>query len=540
MKMVQKKTIKWRFLIILSLIAFQSIEASDLNTETHQMLINLNKNWAELAHEIRHRYTPNSEQELVQLHLLNVVSYLESLPLTNLSKDQIKNRQSNISILRNYSLAGAFPKNNATTYRIPIFIDFQNRHCAVGHLLKENGLGAVAQEIASKQLFNYLKDIEHPKLDAWQRISGLSLFELALIQPTYGPAIPVCAAPSPIQWNKVPAEDSKITRLFKSETENYIYGISNLDALGWKQEIKSYAQTTQQWTSVGSIITGQILDLTFCNEQAFISVLLPDANYPHQLLRLNGSKWEKIAHFNGSINSMQVLESKLYVLGNFTITNDSITSNLVVVDNYRITPFNPVFIKNTLFDHMKSSKTALFLTSNGLIYKFKNDTINYLSNIKHYQYISNIMLDAEEDTVFITSTKIPGYNKYFDNREQTFSLNNALYGQDFQYHPIHFTKSKMVRGNMILAGDFKSSTLIPQINENKYLMKCATSTTGHWYGGGLLYQSDQVYYPILENGIVMDFIHLDDRIYILKNDGSIRYANLNLIEEQIAKSKIRA
>ncbi len=527
--MVQRESSKWILFVFAILIGLPTIGASELNKETYKRLMNVNKNWVGLENEIEHTFTPFSEQELVQLHLLNVISYLEKQSLTKFSKFQKKNRLLNIEILRNYSQVGEFPINSLTTFRTPIFIDSRNTHCAVGFLLKENGLGNVAQEIAENQLLFYLNDIQCAQLTVWQESCGLTLFELALIQPTYGPPTPVCGSPSPTQWNKVPTENARIKQLFEGDNDNFIYGISELNELGLNHEIKKYSSSSKSWTSIGFSIPGQILDLVFSNNQTFISVLLPNEKYPHQILKLNGQKWDKVAHFNGSIQSIQSFENKLYVLGNFNKVNDSISSNIVVIAGKSILPFNPKGLNSRSFDHIKSSKTALFLLNNGWIYQFKNDSIIYLNYIQYYNYFTGLSLDAVEDTLYVSSIGIAGYNKYFDKVEQTFHMNNEIRGQDYPYHSINFTKSRMINGNMIIAGDFKTSTLIPQINDNRVLVHCEDSLSSHWYGEGLIFHQDETFYPILNEGIVIDFVQLNDEIYILKSDGEISYATLGLL-----------
>jgi hypothetical protein len=84
------------------LFAFPSIGATRLQKETHKLLMTVNKNWPNLSDEIEYTFSPNSEQELIQLHLLNVVSYLENQSLTHLNKNQQKNRRENIAILNSY------------------------------------------------------------------------------------------------------------------------------------------------------------------------------------------------------------------------------------------------------------------------------------------------------------------------------------------------------------------------------------------------------------------------------------------------------
>lgn len=538
MKMVQKESIKWQIFLILSLMTFQFFGASQLKTKTHDILMQVNKNWEGIAKFITHTYTPQSEQELVQLHLMNVVSYLEEQPLAHLSKTQQQNRHYNIATLKEYCLAGEYPINILTDYRTPIFIDDKQVHCAVGYLLQVNGLESVAQTIAQHQLLAYLGDIESPQLAAWQKTCGLSMFELALIQPTYGPPIPVCAAPSPIEWQTV-TQNSNITQLVSSANDSTIYGISQMDELGLQYEIMSYTPHSKQWTSLGEAITGQILELIFLNDQPYISALLPDAKYPHQLLKLKENKWQKVAHFNGNISDMEVFQNNLYVNGNFTTVNDSISASFVVITPKTIHPFAAVGLKNTPFEHIKASQTALFLTSGSGIYKFKNDTLNYISYIKYYQYFTNLSMDAEADTLLVASLNIPGYNKYHDMQERTSSINNMLYGQDYPYSSMNFTKSKMINGHMVISGDFRASTLIPQINDERHLMQCPEKESAHWFGEGIIYQYNNMFYPILKDGIVLDFIQLQDQIYILKKDGSFAYTTIATIEKEIIEVRKR-
>lgn len=537
--MVQRAANKLKIFLFFSWIAFQSFGAADLKKETHNRLMEVNSNWASLYDHIEHTFTPCNEQELIQLHLLNVVSYLESQPNTGITKKQSKNRANHISTLRKYAQTGEYPINNLTSFRSPIFIDSRGVHCAVGYLIKESGLGEVAREIADQQLLAYLGDIKHPVLSSWQAESGLSMFELALIQPTYGPPIPVCASETPIEWISITTKNPSINRLFTDENAKSMYGISLVDALGMKQEVKRFSEKNQIWTGQGPQINGQILDLVFCENQLYISVLLPQEEYPHQLLKLNKDKWEKVAHFNGSIISIQELDRKLYVLGYFKKVNDSIASNFVTIDGKHIRPFKASGLIATTYDHMQSSETALFLTSYGQIFKFKDDTIKRLASIQYYQYITDLSLDAWNDTLFVTSQSIQGYNSYSDSRERPSYLNNMLYGQDYPYSSINFTKTKKVNGKMVIAGDFKSSTMMPQINDERVLMRCPESQSAHWFGEGLLYEYEHKFYPILEKGIVLDFVNLNDRIYILRKEGSISYASLVKIEQEIIELRER-
>jgi len=532
MKMVQRELIKWHLAMILCWIAVPLFATANPSEETYLKLVSVNKNWKGLSKEITHTQNPTSEVALIQLHLLNVIGYLEAQPLSQLDSIQLQNRLTNIAILKSYCLAGHYPINNITSYRTPIFINSKGVHCAVGYILKENGLGNVANDIAKNQLLAYVDEIEHIQLNTWQKTCGFSMFELALIQPTYGPPIPVCAAESPIDWQTVTV-NSKITHLFNG-INNTIYGISQLDEGGLQQEIVSFNDTTLEWKSFGPQLSGQFLDLVFCKDVLYVSVFLPFEKFPHQLLRLNDGKWDKVAHFNGSISAMEVLQNKLYVKGNFNKVDDLLNTSFVVIDGSAIKTFSAIGLTHTSFDHMKASETTLFLTYGGAVYKFKNDTIKYLTSIQYYSYIPSINLDALADTLYVSSISIQGYNKYYDKSEHPFYMNIMLYGHDYPYSSVFFTQSKKVNGNMLVAGDFKTSTLMPQINDERVLIPCAEKESAHWYGEGLLYEYGKKYYPILNKGIVLDFVQLNDRIYILKNDGSICFSELKEIDKEIS------
>lgn len=404
--------------------------------------------------------------------------------------------------------------------------------------MKESGFGDMAQEIASKQLLFYLKDIEHEQLENWQKSSGLNLFEMALIQPTYGPPTPVCGAPSPIQWNTVNSE-TKITKLIESEDRKSIYAIAQTDELGINHKIINYSPEKESWENIGSSIKGQISELAFIDNQIYISVLIPEEKFPHQILKLNGRKWEKVAHFDGNIISIQTFENKLYVLGNFNKVSDTISSRFVVIDANSIQPFQAIGLKPMYFDGIKSSETALFLTNYSGVYKFKNDTINYLTDIRYFNYITDFTIDAVMDTFYLSSMSISGFNKYYDNQEHTVHNNNMMASKSYPYQSIDYTKSKVMNGNIIIAGDFRSSTLKPQINDNRQLVHCADTNSLHWYGEGLLYYQDQTFYPILKEGIVLDLVQLNNQIYILKNDGSIAFADIESIEKEVVDLRER-
>ncbi len=132
-----------------------------------------------------------TEQQLVQFHLQQTESMLRKRDISPLSPALKKQRQSNLNTLHTYWTNGVFPVNDQHQNRQPYFIDKFNTYCAVGYLMKMNGADNMARQIQNKQNFSYLFDISHPQLMDWVSKSGLTLDELALIQPGYGGEMPV-------------------------------------------------------------------------------------------------------------------------------------------------------------------------------------------------------------------------------------------------------------------------------------------------------------------------------------------------------------
>ncbi len=90
-----------------------------------------------------------------------------------------------LALLEGYRDKGSVPINLARDHRVPVFIDEAGRICAVGHLIAETAGRELAERVAARFRYHYLRDMDMPELSAWVAASGLSLEELALIQPAY-------------------------------------------------------------------------------------------------------------------------------------------------------------------------------------------------------------------------------------------------------------------------------------------------------------------------------------------------------------------
>ena len=135
----------------------------------------------------QHHRWPNSgdsEQMRISTHLTYVLNQLraeEDYPGDSLARAQ------NLAALEAYIQMGEFPRVfSYPAKRRPCFIDDEGRLCAVGYLIAESAGLEEAERINRLFRFHFLLDMEDSALVTWQQKSGLSLRELAMIQPSYG------------------------------------------------------------------------------------------------------------------------------------------------------------------------------------------------------------------------------------------------------------------------------------------------------------------------------------------------------------------
>lgn len=134
-----------------------------------------------------HRSWPDAqspETERISTHLKYVLQQLRAKQ--DYTGDSLA-RAENLAHLEEYIASQSFPSNfSHADKRRPCFKDDDGRWCAVGYLILKTAGAAEAERINQKFRFHYLLDMEDAALLAWQKQSGLSLVELAMIQPSYG------------------------------------------------------------------------------------------------------------------------------------------------------------------------------------------------------------------------------------------------------------------------------------------------------------------------------------------------------------------
>lgn len=95
-----------------------------------------------------------------------------------------------IARLREYRLAGTFPKNRISDDRINVFIDEDGHLCAAANLMALDGKLDLVRATARQNNTIRLADVKDGELMAWMLTSGLTQEEIALIQEPYEPAMP--------------------------------------------------------------------------------------------------------------------------------------------------------------------------------------------------------------------------------------------------------------------------------------------------------------------------------------------------------------
>lgn len=171
------------YLAMLLLLAMQPIFADTF----YDQLCAFNFNWKKYQTDApagNARFFA-SDKEYIQAHLSSVLNILRKSPVDHLSANQYRTRMHLIDVLDGYRLAGKFPLNDARHERIPVFIDRNNTHCAVGYLMQQSGHDELAMRIAQADNYAWVKDIHVAGVAEWQQYSGFTLEELKLIQGAY-------------------------------------------------------------------------------------------------------------------------------------------------------------------------------------------------------------------------------------------------------------------------------------------------------------------------------------------------------------------
>lgn len=144
---------------------------------------------------------------IVQRHLTGIAQLLRG-EVAPLDPALAARRAAVLDKLTDYALKGQFPANNvgvrkpkqpveggfAQAYenRAPLFVDDAGVHCAVGHLVAASNPALVAK-VRAVCNEAWIDEMPVPELAEWAAENGLTMRDVARIQPSYEPAyVPNC------------------------------------------------------------------------------------------------------------------------------------------------------------------------------------------------------------------------------------------------------------------------------------------------------------------------------------------------------------
>jgi len=110
-----------------------------------------------------------------------------AVSLNDVYRHLAERREQQIERLRCYASRGRFPRNTDFPDRArPYFVDSAGTHCAVAHLMREDGHNDAVLAIAAADNHVLVDEVCGGPLRRWILTSGLTQAECARIQPTYG------------------------------------------------------------------------------------------------------------------------------------------------------------------------------------------------------------------------------------------------------------------------------------------------------------------------------------------------------------------
>ena len=177
-------------LLLAGFISFAQAKPKNL----YEQLCEVNQEWRKnrpIAKKLGFLQAPiiQNEQDLLVFHIQTLEKVFLARKTTRLTDKQRIERQRNLRVLNKYWKRRDCPRNYYLPYRNPVFIDHEGRYCAVGYLMLKSGKKEFCEAVQRNSNFIYIRQIKSQEFDRWQQQSGLSLDELAWIQPGYDPEV---------------------------------------------------------------------------------------------------------------------------------------------------------------------------------------------------------------------------------------------------------------------------------------------------------------------------------------------------------------
>lgn len=329
----------------------------------YERLIEANVNWrpVDAAEQVRLSVpTALHEQDLLKKHLSLVETALRARDTSSLSPQARAARLKNMDYLHDYWTGEASPINTVLPYRNPVFIDAENRICAVGYLMKRGGAMDLARALSKLNNTIYVRDIKLDAFDSWVSSSGLTVDELAWIQPAYGPQ-------DAQQWSPIGSGiQGTVRAIAVDEARGRTYAGGTFNRVAGSTKVQNIAAFNgQSWEGAGGGVRGEVRALLMDQGLLYVGGKFDRAgkiqasnvavwdparkvwknrggglgavesliHYKGSLYagssspgggsflsRWNGgsNKWEPIASVNGAVRAMKLFGGRLVIAGDFT------------------------------------------------------------------------------------------------------------------------------------------------------------------------------------------------------------------------------
>jgi hypothetical protein len=478
------------FLLLSAVVGSTSLQARQLHYTTENTLLRhlteVNQQWlfqkdlvGFLDLNLEKTTAFQNDIQRIQTHLKSVHSVLSKRSTIDLTNTQKVNRGRHLAILKSYYEAAIFPTNLYHSKRQPYFVDDFGVHCAVGYLLAQDGQTEVVEAIRKNDNYAYVHELlKYSQLETWAKANGFTINELAWIQPGYSPT-----------------------------TQFSIVG----NGSGVDGEILCFEKSSDGETLY---IGG---DFTTINGIASASIASFD-----------GTDFQAMNGLSGTIHDMKFHNGKLYVVGNFAMTQTQTPTNVAVWDGTTWTPLQNGDMQGTVYT-IEALWSRLFI--GGDFQKLNNSNISYLA---YYD--------------FFTQQWSNDGRANFTTVPNGFTVDSTVYDLE------------IVESKILVGGAF--TAVAPMVSDSSY-NKFTTSHLAYWdysgewisgfnalnsevrsigYLGGKLYLGGTIdntsnsvsvlaagvwsyssYLGGLDDNIIHDFLEFDSNVYAL---GGINYTPL--------------
>lgn len=445
--------------IIFSCLLFTSYAG---NKPVFEKLCEVNKCWTE-QHDISKlaypEYANYGEREWIAIHLQLVEQTLRERNTDYLTATQRANRLVALDHLNQYWHSGAFPINDIFAHRQPIFIDKYDNFCAVGYLVKATGYEPISRKIAANTNYAYVREMDYPELNQWAKEYGFTIDELAWIQPGYPPA---CFA-GPIGYGT----DGEVFELYVDRTGQKLYvgGVfTNVDSTITANNIAYITENNDvyTWHALGKGVNGKVNAIEEYKGRLFVagSFTMAGDSSVNNVAYWDGNNWRNAGCLYGEVKDLKVYNGELYACGSFDVCAALADINFAKWDStYNMWVQLPGL--SGVVNVMEVIDTVLYL---GGDFDFSNDSVNIIQYTTSGGYmafnnnINNEVRDIKQykDTVFAVCS----YVNSDGNLIQKLKYGNWINHQKLSYiamEHLSFNTLCVDNDTMMVGGDFVRS-----------------------------------------------------------------------------------